>query len=411
MKKSIEQVEVRGKRALARVDFDVPLDDHSRIADDRRIRAAVPTVRKLVERGARVVLLAHMGRPKNTPEDRRKHSLRPCAERLSELLGHPVRFVPVCVGAEAEQAVNALRDGEVILLENLRFHEEEQVKDKDAAKDADLRRRKDEFARQLASLGDVYVNDAFATCHRDNASMLTLPMMMRDRARVAGEHLQKELSYLTQAVARPDRPFVCVLGGAKVSDKLGVIKSLLGKCDTILIGGAMAYTFLAAEGLALGKSRTEPDLYETARQLRKSAEDRLRLPLDSVAATEIASDAATMICDGEIPAQLMGLDIGPKTVKAFSDVIATAQTVVWNGPMGVFETPPFDQGTIAIAHALAGATDRGATTIIGGGDSAAAVDHAGLSDRMSHISTGGGASLELLEGKKFAALDALEDAP
>jgi phosphoglycerate kinase len=303
-----------------------------------------------------------------------------------------------------------MSDGDICILENLRFHGAETIKDKDAAKDASLREQKEDFARQLADLADVYVNDAFGTCHRDNASMLTVPQLMKGKPRLVGYLVQKELKFLGDAVSDPARPFVCVLGGAKVSDKLGVIQSLLTKCDTILIGGAMAYTFLAADGIDVGKSLVEPDLFETARSLRKKAGDRLRLPVDSVVASEIKEGIATQVCEGAILAGHMGLDIGPKTIAGYRDVISTAKTIVWNGPMGVFETPPFDAGTMAIADVMAKATQRGAVTIIGGGDSAAAVDKAGLDDRMTHISTGGGASLEFLEGKPFAAIEVLDDA-
>jgi phosphoglycerate kinase len=304
--------------------------------------------------------------------------------------------------------VAELRDGDVCLLENLRFHDAETIKDKKAASDPALAKAKRDFASELAGLADVYVNDAFGTCHRDNASMFTVPQLMKGKPRVVGYLVQKELKFLGEAVRDPARPFVCVLGGAKVSDKLAVIHSLMSKCDTILIGGAMAYTFLAAEGQEVGKSLLEPDLYETARELRAKAGDQLRLPVDSVAAERIAAGVAVEVCESAIPSNLMGLDIGPKTVQMYCSIIEKAGTIVWNGPMGVFETPPFDCGTMAMAVAVAEATDRGAVSVIGGGDSAAAIDRAGLADRMTHISTGGGASLEFLEGKEFAALEVLD---
>jgi len=442
LKKGIDAIDVRGKRVLVRLDLDVPGDAEGRITDDRRIRAAQPTTRKLIEGGGRVVLLGHRGRPGANVGDGKKLSLEPVAKRLGELVGKPVRFIPECVGPAVKDVVASLRDSEICLLENLRFHEAEQIKDKKATADPALREKKDAFARQLAELGDVYVNDAFGTCHRDNASMLTVPLMMAGKPRVVGYHLQKELKFLGKAVAKPARPFVCILGGAKVSDKLGVIRSLLGKCDMVLIGGAMAYTFLAAERIEVGKSLTEPDLFGTARELRRQAGERLRLPQDSVTATAIEPGIPTQVFDhptksggsvglatatgstgargggmvgngatgSGIPTDRMGLDIGPKTVGMYRDVLTSAKTIVWNGPMGVFETPPFDQGTLAIAQAVAEATANGATSIIGGGDSAAAVEKAGLADKMSHISTGGGASLEFLEGKPFATLDALDDA-
>jgi len=410
MKKTVEDIEVRGKRVLVRLDLNVPLDAQRRITDDRRIRAALPTVKRLIDGGGRLILMSHLGRPEGGPDDRVKLSLAPVASRLGELLGKPVTFVKECVGDEPAAVAASLQDGEVCLLENLRFHGAETIKDKKAADDAKLREQKDAFAGRLAGLADVYVNDAFGTCHRDNASMLTVPQLMEGKPRAVGYLVQKELAFLGEALSKPARPFVCVLGGAKVSDKLGVIRALMEKCDTILIGGAMAYTFLAAEGLDVGKSLVEPDLYDTARSLRRDAGERLVLPVDSVCASEIKEGVATQVCDPAIPRGMMGLDIGPKTIVQYQAVIREAKTIVWNGPMGVFETPPFDAGTMAVAAALADATAGGATTIIGGGDSAAAVEQAGLADRMTHISTGGGASLEFLEGKPFAPIDILDDA-
>lgn len=409
-KKTLDGLDVRGKKVLIRLDLDVPIDDDGQITDDRRVRAAVPTVRTVIDGGGRAVLLGHMGRPSGDATSKAIFTLFPVANRLTELLKRDVRFVKDCVGKPAADAVAALRDGEVCLLENLRFHMAEQIKDKDAASDESLRKEKDDFAKQLAGLGDVYVNDAFGTCHRDNASMLTLPRMMEGKPRVIGYNLKKELEFLGAAVKDPKRPFVCILGGAKVSTKLGVIRSLLEQCDTILIGGAMAYTFLAADGLSVGKSLVEPELFETARALRQQAGNRLQLPEDSVAASEIKEGAAAETCDRAIPSDFMGLDIGPKTIERYRGIISGAATIVWNGPMGVFETPPFDQGTLALAEAVAEATKSRAVSIIGGGDSAAAIDKAGLADKMSHISTGGGASLEFLEGKRFATLDVLDDA-
>ena len=410
MKRSVESVDVRGSRVLVRLDLNVPLDGNQRITDDRRIRAALPTVKRLIEGGGRQILMSHLGRPKGDPDDRFKLSLAPVADRLSELLDKPVRLIEDITGEEAAGAVASMAAGDVCLLENLRFHKAETIKDKKAEDDAALRESKNAFAGKLASLADVYVNDAFGTCHRDNASMFTVPRLMEGKPRVVGYLVQRELNFLGGALANPDRPFVCVLGGAKVSDKLGVIRSLIKKCDTILIGGAMAFTFLAAEGTNVGKSLVEPDLFETARALRLEAGDRLILPADSVVAAEIRQGVSTEICDGPVPDGLMGLDIGPKTVAVYQKVVRGAKTVVWNGPMGVFETPPFDAGTLGVARALAMATDAGATTIVGGGDSAAAIDQAGLADRVTHISTGGGASLEFLEGKRFAAIDVLDDA-
>jgi phosphoglycerate kinase len=398
MKKTIDDINVRGCRVLVRLDLNVPLDDAGRITDDRRISASLPTVRKLLDGGGRLILMSHLGRPEGNPNARTKSTLAPVAKRLGELLNRPVRMLPDCVGPAVTDAMSSMKDGDICLLENLRFHQAEQIKDKKAADDPRLREQKESFAKAIADLGDVYVNDAFGTCHRDNASMLTVPRLMAGRPRVVGYLVQKELQFLGQAVSDPKRPFVCILGGAKVSDKLGAIKSLLARCDTVLIGGAMAYTFLAADGIEVGRSLVEPDLYDNARDIRRAAGDRLRLPVDSVAAEKIERGIETKTCDGSVPAGLMGLDIGPKTIHAYSRALADAKTVVWNGPMGVFETPPFDCGTLAIAEALAAATDRGAITVVGGGDSAAAVEQAGISDRITHVSTGGGASLEFLEG-------------
>ena len=437
-KRTIDEIDVHGRRVLVRLDLNVPLDDRQRITDDRRIRAALPTVRKLIDGGGRLILMSHLGRPTGDRAKDQRYSLRPVARRMGELLGQAVRFTEwgeegtelratnagarrrhggtngetpdVHLSAEVRSTVDRLKDGECCLLENLRFVEAETIKDKNAAGDPGLRQRKDRFAAGLAELGDVYVNDAFGTCHRDNASMLTLPQRMAGRPRVIGYLVEKELKFLGAALADPKRPFVVVLGGAKVSDKVGAIEALLGKCDVILVGGAMAYTFMAADGLEVGKSLVEPDRFDLARRLRAKAGDKLRLPLDSVAADSIASDAATTVCEGSIPGGMMGLDIGPKTIANYREVLLTAGTIVWNGPMGVFETPPFDAGTVAIANATADATERGAVTIVGGGDSAAAVEAAGVADRVSHLSTGGGASLEFLEGKSFAAIDILDDA-
>jgi len=410
MKKTIDDINVKGKRVLVRLDLNVPLSADGRITNDRRITAALPTVQHLLGDGGRLILMSHLGRPKGGPDDRRKFSLAPVAERMAQLLGRPVKLLRDCVGQDISAAVDAMKDGEVCLLENLRFHDAETVKDKKASGDSLLRKSKDDFARQIAGLGDAYVNDAFGTCHRDNASMLTVPQMMEGKPRVVGYLVRKELEFLGEAVSKPQRPFVCVLGGAKVSDKLSVIQSLLEKCDTVLIGGAMAYTFLAADGIETGKSLIEPDLFETARKLRRDAGDRLKLPIDSVVASQIAPGTDTQVCEGAIPADKMGLDIGHRTITYYRDIVCRAKTVVWNGPMGVFETPPFDVGTMSVASAMADATAAGAVTIIGGGDSAAAIEMAGLDDRMTHISTGGGASLEFLEGKPFAAIETLDDA-
>jgi len=406
----VADINVEGKRVLVRLDLNVPLDASGRIDDDRRIRAALPTLRKLLDGNGQLILLSHLGRPTGSREDRLKLSLAPVANRLSKLLQKPVPLAAGCIGNPASQLVRSLQNRGLCMLDNLRFHPAETIKDKQALTNAALRNEKDSFAREIAEMGDVYVNDAFGTCHRDNASMLTVPQLMEGKPRVIGYLVRRELQFLGDSVADPRRPFVCVLGGAKVSDKLGVIHALLEKCDMILIGGAMAYTFLASQGAQVGKSLVEEDLLSTASDLVKSAGDKLQLPVDSLAAPKIVPGVKPTTCDSAIPKTMMGLDIGPKTVAKYTELLVKARTVVWNGPMGVFETPPFDAGTMAIAQALATATKRGATTIIGGGDSASAVDKAGVAHRMTHISTGGGAALEFLEGKRFAAIDVLDDA-
>jgi phosphoglycerate kinase len=411
-KKTIDQLDVAGMRVLVRLDLNVPLDDTGKITDDRRIRAALPTLKKLLAGGGRLILMSHLGRPTGSPESDTAFTLRPVATRLSELLDIDVAFAADCIGADVEKLTAGLRYGGACLLENLRFNQAETIKDKKAAEDQSLRDLKNDFAANLAKLGDCYVNDAFGTCHRDNASMLTLPAMLKQRGApcVAGYLVAAELKFLGETLANPNRPFVAILGGAKVSDKVGAIENLLDKCDKILIGGAMAYTFAAAAGQKIGKSLTEPDKFDLANNLRNRAGDKLLLPIDSIAAPDISSSATTRHCDDAIPDDLMGLDIGPKTIAAYRDAIASAKTIVWNGPLGVFETPPFDAGTVAVANAVADATDNGAVSIVGGGDSAAAIEAAGLSDRVTHVSTGGGASLEFLEGKRFAAIDILDDA-
>ena len=409
VKRTVENIDVAGQRALVRVDLNVPLNDAGEITDDRRIQAALPTITKLREGGARVVLMSHLGRPKNDAESRSRLSLAPVARRLGELLSMKVMLLEDCVGSAVGQAVAGMKDGEVILLENLRFHAAETIKDRKAANAPSLRGQKDEFAKQLAELGDVYVNDAFGTCHRDNASMLTVPTLMKGRPRVVGLLVERELRFLGSAVADPKRPFVCILGGAKVSDKIGVIRSLSEKCDAILIGGAMAFTFLAESGLEVGRSLVEPDLFETARELRKLCGNRLHLPVDTIAASGMSDADGAVAVEGSIPTTMMGLDIGPRTIAEYGGIIERAKTVLWNGPMGVFESPPFDKGTLAVGRSMSTATRGGATTIVGGGDSAAAIRQAGLEEGVSHISTGGGASLEFLEGKPFAAIGVLDN--
>lgn len=408
MKKSIDQVDVEGKFVLMRADFNVPLDDSGRITDDRRITQALPTVRNILDRDGRLILMSHLGRPAGRRDP--KFSLKPVSERLGELLGQEVQLIEQYTDGVTPEAVASLRKGRAVLLENLRFHDEETIKRADADREQAVKIRKRQFARKLADLAEVYVNDAFGTCHRDNASMLTVPMLMDDRPKAAGFLVQKELRFLGEALASPAKPFVCILGGAKVSDKIGIIRALIPKCDTILIGGAMAFTFMLAKGMAIGDSLAEPDKVDEARRLLETAGGKIRLPIDTMCAAKIAPGVDTEVCVGEIGTGLKGLDIGPQTITGYGDVLATSGTIVWNGPMGVFETKPFDAGTLAVAEAVAKATDGGAVSIVGGGDSAAAIFQSGLSERITHVSTGGGACLEFLEGGNFEAINALDDA-
>ena len=388
-KKTIRDVPVSGKRVLLRVDFNVPLEG-GEVRDDTRIVAAVPTIRYLLDHKARVILASHLGRPKGKPTP--EFSLRPVAKRLGELLGMPVAFVGECVGPEVEAAVAALKPGEVLMLENLRFHAEEEANDP-------------EFSRKLAALADLYVNDAFGTAHRAHASTAGVAAYL---PAVAGFLMEKEIDYLSRALEAPSRPFVAILGGAKISDKIGVVKNLLGKVDRLLIGGGMANTFLKAQGYDVAESLVEEDSVAIAKELLAQGAGRILLPTDAVVANAFAADAeAKVVPVGQVPAGWRILDIGPETVKAYSKALRGAKTVVWNGPMGVFEFPRFAEGTFAIARALAKLP--GAVTIIGGGDSAAAVEQAGVADKVSHVSTGGGASLEFLEGKTLPGVAALAD--
>jgi phosphoglycerate kinase len=409
-KKTIADVDVKGKRVLMRVDFNVPQDERGTITDDRRIRMAMPSIQHVLKGGGKLILMSHLGRPEG--KDRKADqawTLAPVAKRLSELLGQDVVFSAEAVGPEAERVVSTLKDGQVALLENLRFYEAEQIKDKKAKEDPALKEKKESFAKQLAAFADVYVNDAFGTCHRDNASMLTVPQQMGGKPKVVGFLVQKELQYLGDALNNPKRPFVAILGGKKVSDKIAVIEALLKKCDTVLIGGAMNYTFMLAQGKQTGKSLVEPDKVEEAKRLLQLGGGKLKLPVDVVCAADLKEGIATKTAEGDIPDDLSGFDIGPRTAEEYKKIIAGAKTVVWNGPMGVFETPPFDKGTNAVANTLVEATAKGAITVIGGGDSAAAIEQAGLSDKVSHVSTGGGASLEFMEGKPFKAVEVLDE--
>jgi phosphoglycerate kinase len=407
-KKTIADIDVKSKRVLMRVDFNVPQDERGAITDDARIRKALPSIRRVLDGGGRLILMSHLGRPKGELDP--KFTLAPAARRLSELIGKEVTMAPASVGPEVERIVDGLADGACCLLENLRFNKAETIKDKDAANDPGLREQKVDFARQLASMADVYVNDAFGTCHRDNASMLTVPQQMGSKPKVVGFLVQKELQYLGDALNNPKRPFVAILGGKKVSDKIGVIKALLSKCDAVLIGGAMNYTFMLAAGQKTGNSLVEADKVDQAKELLALGGDKLKLPVDVVAAGELKEGVATQVIEGDIPDGLGGFDIGPKATRMYEKIIAGAKTIAWNGPMGVFEVKPFDKATFAIARALADATAKGAITVIGGGDSASAIDKAGLSDKVSHVSTGGGASLEFMEGKSFKTVEVLDEA-
>lgn len=409
-KKTVNDIDLQGKSVLMRCDFNVPLDDNQNITSDDRIVKALPTIKKVLEKGGKLILMSHLGRPKGKPDP--KLSLKPVAERLGELLGKEVLFAEDCVGNKAKEKAKSMQPGDCMLLENLRFHKEETIKDKAAKEDTQLREAKDNFARQLAELADVYVDDAFGTAHRDNASMYTVPVMMEGKPRVSGFLIEKEIKFLGETVSDPDKPFVAILGGAKVSDKIGVIENLIGKVDSILIGGAMAYTFAKANGQNIGDSLCEDDFLDKATEMQKQAKDKgceLILPVDNIAAKELEENAEHKTVEGEIEKGWQGVDIGPKTRELFAKKLASAKTIVWNGPMGVFEKKPFDEGTKAVAQAVAQATDKGAKSIIGGGDSASAVAQMGLEDKVTHISTGGGASLEFLKGKQFKCLAILDD--
>jgi len=395
-KKTIADVDVKCKRVLMRVDFNVPLKGE-KITDDRRIVMALPSIKSVIERGGKLILMSHLGRPKGEgPEP--EFSLKPAAKRLAQLLGDPVPLAADTVGPDASAKVAALQAGDVVVLENLRFQKAESKGD--AA-----------FAAKLAAFGDIYCNDAFGTCHRTDASMVAVPQAMAGKPRVVGFLVEKEIKYLKEAIENPRRPFVAILGGKKVSDKIPVITNLLKICDKVIIGGAMAYTFFLAQGRKGGKSLVEQELVDSAKQMLAAGKSKIVLPVDTHCAAAFSADAPRKIVEGDIPDGFEGLDIGPKSQKLFAQTIAGARTIVWNGPMGVFEMPPFDAGTKAIAQAVADASSAsgGATSIIGGGDSAAAVEQMGFADKVSHVSTGGGASLEMLEGKKFAAVELLDE--
>jgi len=389
-KKSIEDIDVKGKKVIVRVDFNVPLDANKNITDDKRIVGALPTIKYLVDKGAKTILVSHLGRPKNGFED--KFSMKPTAVRLSELLGKPVIMASDVIGEDAKAKAAALKEGEVLMLENVRFHKEEEKNDP-------------AFAKELSTLAEIYVNDAFGTAHRAHASTAGLADYL---PAVCGYLIQKEIDVMGKALSNPARPFVAILGGAKVSDKIAVIENLIDKVDTLIIGGGMAYTFIKAQGNDVGTSICEADKLDLAKSLLEKAEKKgvkLLLPVDNRVGKEFNNDTESkVVCSTQIPADYMGLDIGPKSIELFSNVLKEAKTVVWNGPMGVFEFPNFAIGTKEIAKAVA---ESGATSIVGGGDSAAAVEQLGFADKITHISTGGGASLEFLEGKVLPGIDVL----
>ncbi|MBB1095001.1 phosphoglycerate kinase [Limosilactobacillus agrestis] len=398
-KLTVEDLPLEGKKVLMRVDFNVPIKDGV-VGDDNRIVAALPTIKYVIDHGGRAILFSHLGRIKKE-EDKPGLSLRPVAERLSNLLNKPVTFVPVTEGKQLEDAIDNMKNGDVLLVQNTRY---EDVKDGEYVKRESG--NDPELGKYWASLGDVFVNDAFGTAHRKHASNVGIATNMPGKA-AAGYLMEKEIKFLGDAVDNPERPFVAILGGAKVSDKIGVIDNLLDKADKIIIGGGMAYTFYAAKGIKVGNSLVEKDKIDVAKQILDKAGDKIVLPIDNVVADKFNNDADTKVVEGDIDDGWMALDIGPKSVKEFEDVLKDAKTVVWNGPMGVFEMPNFAKGTLEIGKFLGTLTD--ATTIVGGGDSTAAVKELGVADKLTHISTGGGASLTYLEGKELPGIAAISD--
>ena len=392
-KKTIADIDVTGRAVLMRVDFNVPLDDSGNVADDRRIRMALPSIQSVLERDGRLIVISHLGRPQ-PGADNSAFSLRPAADRLAQLLGQPVEFSADTIGDDAKTKAAALRDGQVLVLENLRFSPAEQNGDP-------------EFAAELARLADVYCNDAFGTCHREHASMAGVPREMGEQPKVSGFLVAKEIRYLADVISSPERPFIAIIGGAKVSEKINVIRNLLGICDRVLIGGAMAYTFSLAQGGQVGNSLVERDKVELARELIELGGKELILPTDTHCGDDFTPDCNKVVVDaGAIPDGYQGFDIGPGTAQTYAEIAGDAKTIVWNGPMGVFEMPPFDEGTRAIARAIA---DGRGTSIIGGGDSAAAIQQLGFAEQVTHVSTGGGASLAMLEGRRFVPVELLDD--
>ncbi|MDR2426675.1 MAG: phosphoglycerate kinase [Endomicrobium sp.] len=414
MKKTLKDIDVKGKKVLVRVDYNVPLDANLNITNDKRIAATLPTVQYLLEQNAAIILMAHLGRPKGKVAA--EMSLKPVAPRLSELIGRPVKFIDGdCISQESKKAAADLKPGEILLLENLRFHPEEEGKNSAGEKD---KAAMDAFAKELASLGEVFVQDAFGTVHRSHASTAGVVKYLKDAA--AGFLVEKELKFLGEALDNPARPFLAILGGAKVSDKINVIENLLNKVNAIIIGGAMAYTFLKSQGVSTGTSLVEDDKLDLAAELLKKAKEKkidFLLPVDHVIANKVdfankavPSDAVINItADEAIPEDFMGVDIGPKSIEEFAETIKSAKTVVWNGPLGIFEIDRFSKGTVEIAKLVAEATGEGATSVVGGGDSVSAVKKAGVDKKISHISTGGGASLEFLEGKELPGIEALPE--
>jgi phosphoglycerate kinase len=397
-KLTIKNIDLKGKRLLMRVDFNVPIDEKQQIGDDKRIKASLPSIQYAIEQGARVILMSHLGRPdgKVVPE----MSMKPVAVRLGELLGKPVTFAPDCVGPEVEAMSKSLKDGDVMVLENLRFHAEEEANNP-------------EFAKKLSLLGDVYANDAFGTAHRAHASTAGVTKYFKQSA--SGFLMEKELNYLGAAVGNPARPYVAILGGAKISDKIPMIKNFVNKVDKLIIGGGMAYTFLKAKGYPIGKSLLDAASLEFAGQILKEKGDKIVLPVDCLISDLFDFKArkigqTKVVSADAIPGDWQGLDVGPKSIELFKQVLSTAKTIVWNGPVGVFELPETAKGTLAIAELLAELTAKGAITIIGGGDSASAVKKAGVASKMSHVSTGGGASLEFLQGEALPGVEALTNA-